>query len=108
MNTALTLGWSINLLCLGFYMAAQGIGVLRWNFASHVVLALCVVVGVFVLVPQFGADGLIGAIVAGLVLSAITILLGNNLLFGMSFVFKKVSFSAITVIFFCIISFHSL
>jgi hypothetical protein len=82
MNTALTLGWSINLLCLGFYMAAQGIGVLRWNLASHAVLALCVVVGVFVLVPQFGADGLIGAIVAGLVLSTVMVLAGNARFFG--------------------------
>jgi O-antigen/teichoic acid export membrane protein len=82
MNTALTLGWSINLLCLGFYMAAQGIGVLRWNLASHAVLALCVVVGVFVLVPQFGADGLIGAIVVGLVLSTVMVLAGNARFFG--------------------------
>lgn len=85
MNTALTFGWSVNLLCLGFYMAAQGVGVVRWNFASHAVIALCVVIGVFALVPAFGADGLIGAVVVGLVLSAFFV-------FGNARVFRCFSF----------------
>jgi hypothetical protein len=79
MSTALTLGWSINLLCLGSYMAAQGIGLLRWKFISHTVLALCVLIGVFALVPAFGADGLLAAAVAGLVLGAMVVLVGNEL-----------------------------
>lgn len=105
MNTALTLGWSINLLCLGSYMAAQGLGVLRWNFASHAVLALCVVIGVFVLVPQFGADGLLGAIVAGIVLSAVTVIMGNQSLFGGFFAFRLICVAAIAVTILCFMSF---
>jgi O-antigen/teichoic acid export membrane protein len=108
MNTALTLGWSINLLCLGFYMAAQGIGLLRWNLASHAVQGLCVVVGVFGLVPHFGADGLIGAIVAGIVFSAVTVIFGNQFSFGREFDLRLTFISMIIIMIFCTTSFNFL
>lgn len=77
MNAALTVGWAINILGVPLYFAAQGQGVLRWNFISHALIALSVLVGVFFLVPAFGSSGLIAAIVAGLVLSTLSVFIGN-------------------------------
>ncbi|MET2827813.1 lipopolysaccharide biosynthesis protein [Mesorhizobium shangrilense] len=77
MNSALTAAWSINILVVPIYFAAQGVGVLRWNFVSHAAIALSTVFGVFLLVPPFGPAGLIAAIVAGVILSMIIVLFGN-------------------------------
>ncbi len=78
MSAALTIGWAINVLGVPFYFAAQGQGLLRWNFASHALIALSVLVGALALSPVFGPFGLITAIVTGLLLSAITVLVGNG------------------------------
>lgn len=82
LNAALTLGWSINIMCVPIYFAGQALDVLRWNFAAHAAMAASVVVGAFVLAPLFGGTGLIGAIVGGLVLGMLVALLGNAHAFG--------------------------
>ncbi|MER9263455.1 polysaccharide biosynthesis C-terminal domain-containing protein [Mesorhizobium sp. M0410] len=77
MNAALTAGWSINILVVPIYFAAQGLGILRWNFASHAAIALSVLIGTFLLVPAFGPPGLVSAIVMGLTSSMLIVLFGN-------------------------------
>jgi hypothetical protein len=82
MSTMLTLGWAINVLAVPFYFAAQGQCFLRWNFASHVVLATSVLVGVFFPISLSDGDGLLTSIVFGLVLSAPLVIVGNSHLLG--------------------------
>lgn len=77
MNAALTVGWATNTLALPLYFAAQGVGHLRWNFASQSLISASVVAGVFLVAPVLGAPGLIAAIVVGLLASAFALLLGN-------------------------------
>lgn len=77
LTAALTAGWSLNILVVPIYFAAQAVDVLRWNFASHAIIAISVVVGTFLLVPGFGYPGLVSAIIAGLVASMLTVLFGN-------------------------------
>lgn len=76
-SVALTLGWCLNLLCLGFYLAGQAHGVLRWNFLSHAIMAVAVFCGAAFLVPVFGEDGLISAVVVGLSAGGLVAILGN-------------------------------
>lgn len=83
MNAALTAGWAINVLSMPFYFAAQGQGILRWNFASHTAIAVSVLLGALVVVPPFGVGGLVGAILVGLIVSACAALLGNAAMFGL-------------------------
>lgn len=82
MNAALTAGWAMNIVAIPLYFAAQAHGVLRWNFASHALIAASVLVGVFALIPLLGPAGLVSAIVAGLILSMFTVLFGNALALG--------------------------
>lgn len=90
MSIMLTLGWAINVLAIPFYFAAQGQGFLRWNFASHVLIAASVLVGVFLPVSVFGHDGLLVSIVFGLVLSTPVVIVGNSRLLGISDVYRSV------------------
>ncbi len=82
MSTVLTFGWTINVLAVPFYFAAQGQGFLRWNFASHALLAASVLLGVFLPVSMVGDSGLLVAIAFGLVLSAPVVIVGNSGLLG--------------------------
>lgn len=97
MNAALTVGWAINILGVPLYFAAQGQGVLRWNFVSHALIALSVLVGVFFLVPAFGSTGLIAAIVTGLVLSVLSVLIGNAHVLGMMDVVRGLRWELLAV-----------
>lgn len=89
MNAALTAGWTINILVVPIYFAAQGLGVLRWNFLGHAAIAASVIVGAFALAPMFGPDGLVAGIVAGLVLSMFVVLLGNAYAFHATGIVRK-------------------
>jgi len=74
---ALAAGWNIGLPFLAFYLAAQGQGILFWNFLSHATLSGAVVLGVYALVPAFGPNGLLIAIVFGFVASMVPAIIGN-------------------------------
>jgi O-antigen/teichoic acid export membrane protein len=84
MNAALTAGWAINVLALPFYFAAQGQGMLRWNFVGHAAAAGSVLLGVFFLIPPFGSVGLVGAIVFGILANTCAGLLGNATMFRLT------------------------
>ena len=73
----LSAGWNIGLPSLAFYLASQGQGILFWNFLSPAILASSVVLGVYTLVPLFGANGLLLAILFGLVARMFPLILGN-------------------------------
>ncbi|MEC5293425.1 MULTISPECIES: lipopolysaccharide biosynthesis protein [unclassified Aurantimonas] len=77
LTAALAAGWAINILTVPIYFAAQALGVLRWNIVGHAVIAASVLFGVFVLVPVLGSNGLVLAIIIGLIVSMFIILLGN-------------------------------
>lgn len=89
MNAALTAGWSINILVVPIYFAAQALGVLRWNFASHATIAASVVAGAFLLAPLYGPAGLVAAIVAGLCLSTCVTLWGNAHAFNATDILRR-------------------
>jgi O-antigen/teichoic acid export membrane protein len=73
----LTLGWSLNLFSLGFYTAAQAVGLLRWNLLGHLVLAGCIVFGASIVVPIYGARGILICVGVGLAASSAISILGN-------------------------------
>lgn len=77
LSIALTMGWCLNLLGLGFYLAGQAHGVLRWNFLGHAITAAAVVCGAAFMVPVFGESGLISAIVFGLSVGSLVTTVGN-------------------------------
>lgn len=85
MNAMLTAGWAINILSVPLFFAAQGLGVLRWNFAGQVAIALSVLAGAFLVGPA----GLVAAIVAGLILGMLIQLFGNAHAFGMTDVIRR-------------------
>lgn len=76
-NALLTVGWCLNLFALPLYVAAQGIGKLRWNLASHVVLAACVVLAAILPVTNSSVYGIVSGVVAGLILSTLVTMFGN-------------------------------
>lgn len=76
LTAALTLGWSLNIFVIPIYFAAQAIGVLRWNFLSHTVIAVSVLFGAL-LIDDFGSVGLVVAIVLGLSASMLIVIFGN-------------------------------
>jgi O-antigen/teichoic acid export membrane protein len=77
MNAALTAGWAINTLALPLYFAAQGLGRLRWNFIGGALITSSVLVGAFLGVPALGPNGLVAAVVVGLIASTLALLFGN-------------------------------
>ncbi|RVB80572.1 MULTISPECIES: polysaccharide biosynthesis C-terminal domain-containing protein [unclassified Mesorhizobium] len=89
MNAALTAGWTLNIIVVPLYFAAQAYGVLRWNFASHVVVAISVLLGVFLLVPLAVPNGIVIAIIVGLTLSMLTVLFGNAHALGITEVVRR-------------------
>lgn len=74
---ALAAGWNLQLPILAFYLAAQGQGILLWNFISHAMISMSVVLGIYTLAPTFGTRGLLLAIVFGFVASMIPGIIGN-------------------------------
>jgi O-antigen/teichoic acid export membrane protein len=81
-NALLTVGWCVNLFALPLYIAAQGIGVLRWNMVSHVILAMCV--GLAAILPAMNSSvtGILLGVVVGLVLGALAAMIGNATALG--------------------------
>lgn len=91
MNAALTAGWAINVLAIPIYLAAQAFGILRWNFASHVLASACVLVAAMFFAPPFGIAALVGGLVAGLLLGMFVIVCGNAQALGVKDVMAKSS-----------------
>lgn len=108
LTAALTAGWSLNILVIPIYFAAQAVDVLRWNFLSHALIAISVLFGSFLLVPEFGPSGLVFAIALGLSASMITILLGNARALHATDIFWQLRWSLITtgvlVTFLCVVA----
>jgi O-antigen/teichoic acid export membrane protein len=77
MGAILTWGWSLNVVALPFYLAAQASGYLFWNFISHLALAACVVLFGFGLSTPIGSLGVAMGVGLGLVVSMIFALVGN-------------------------------
>lgn len=77
MNAILTLGWSANIFALPLYLAGQAFGVLRWNFASHAVIALVLILSLLILVPVFSTSGVVVGIVGGLAAGTLITMIGN-------------------------------
>lgn len=82
LNALLTLGWSINLLSLPLYLAAQGQGLLRWNMVSHATIGITVILFSVVLIPLVGYVGVVAGVATGLSLSSAVTNIGNARMFG--------------------------
>jgi O-antigen/teichoic acid export membrane protein len=81
MAAVLAFGWSVNMLATPTYFAAQGQGKLGWNFASHVWLGLCVVLGI--VLPSFAqVPSVVWGITAGLATGAALTIFGNGVSLG--------------------------
>lgn len=82
MGAVLTIGWCSQIVCFGFYFAAQASGVMAWNFLMSVVMSAAAAVGAFFIGPAYGLQGLLVAVACGLALAAVPVLLGNACSFG--------------------------
>ncbi|WP_287061624.1 polysaccharide biosynthesis C-terminal domain-containing protein [Mesorhizobium sp.] len=96
MIAALTAGWALNIVVVPSYYAAQALGVLRWNFASHALIAISVLAGIFLLVPLVGQNGIIVAIIVGLTLSMLTVLFGNAHALGTAAIVRRLRWQLLT------------
>jgi O-antigen/teichoic acid export membrane protein len=76
-SIALVFGWSVNLLGLGFYLAAQARGMLVWNIVSHGLIAALVLLAAVVLSSSISGRGLALMIGLALALSAVPVVVGN-------------------------------
>ena len=81
-TAVLALGWSLNILSLPLYLAAQAGGLLRWNMMSHVVQSIAVVLATVLIVPVLSTNGVLIGVSAGLVLGAAVTIVGNARPFG--------------------------
>jgi O-antigen/teichoic acid export membrane protein len=95
LTAALTAGWSINIIVVPIYLAGQAFDLQRWNFASHTVIAIFVLIGIFVLAPVFGAIGLIATIVLGLIASMLTVLFGNSYAMNIMILVRRLGWAII-------------
>jgi O-antigen/teichoic acid export membrane protein len=84
MNVALTLGWSLNILSAAHYLAAQGRGIVLWNFAGTAAIALCTTASWLLLPAALGPSRVIFGIVVGLAFSAMFVVGGNGIALQMS------------------------
>jgi O-antigen/teichoic acid export membrane protein len=84
LNAILTLGWAINLLSLPLYIAAQAHGQLRWNIASHIVLASSVLVSALIPVTAFSQYIVAFGVAIGLALGSAVAIGGNARLLSVS------------------------
>lgn len=89
MNAALTFGWSVNLLSLPFYLAAQAYGELRWNLAGHACVVGALLLGLAAGVPYFGWHSLLVATIAGLMASTVVISIGSGMALGLKDLLAK-------------------
>ena len=117
-GVGLSVGWSLNLMSLGFYFAGQGRGVLRWNFLNHLIIAAFVVLSVVLMngplatkAMSSGPNAVVMAIAIGMSIGGLASLLGNaiemkmlkvvrkqsTLLLILSFVIISISFTATEV-----------
>jgi O-antigen/teichoic acid export membrane protein len=77
LTVALTVGWSLNILAIPIYFAAQAVGIQRWNFIGHAVIDGFLLLGANFLLRDFGSLGILFAIIVGLIASTLTVLIGN-------------------------------
>lgn len=76
-NAILTWGWAINLCAVPFYISAQAAGILRWNFISHLISAICVVIFGLGIVMAVAWYSVVVGTAVGLVLGTICTIVGN-------------------------------
>lgn len=76
MSAITTFGWSLNILSLPLYLMAQAQGRLRWNIASHLVMALTIAGTALVARQAHPLDMVFGA-AAGIVAGAAVTIVGN-------------------------------
>jgi O-antigen/teichoic acid export membrane protein len=83
LTAVLAWGWSINMLSVPMYFAAQGQGKLRWNIFTHLWLALCVALGL--VIPAFTqVPSVVWGIVFGLVTGSGLNVAGNAVSLGIA------------------------
>lgn len=78
MIVALALGGAINSLAVPYYFAGMGSNVMQWNIGSQFLMAASIITLGGLFGPLYGASGVIGAIVAGLIGGGIMVRLGNS------------------------------
>lgn len=88
-NAILACGWSINILALPFYVAAQGQGILRWNLLSHAVIGTIVALSSITLAPIYGSTGIVLGMMIGLLMGTAVVVVGNARLFGQGAVLRR-------------------
>lgn len=88
-NAILACGWSINILALPFYVAAQGQGILRWNLLSHAIIGAIVGISSVTLAPVFGPTGIVLGMMIGLLMGTAVVVLGNARLFEQEAVLRR-------------------
>lgn len=76
MSAIMTFGWSLNILSLPLYLVAQAQGRLRWNIASHLVMALTVA-GTALAARQAHPLDMVCGVAAGIVAGAAVTIVGN-------------------------------
>ncbi len=81
-NALLALGWSVNLFSLPLYLAAQGQGLLRWNMLSHASIGIVIAAATIFLMPQFGSQGVVIGVAAGLIVGNVVTIAGNATTFA--------------------------
>jgi O-antigen/teichoic acid export membrane protein len=77
MTACLAAAWNAQLPAIAHYFAAQGQGVLRWNFVSHAIVSVFVLLSAYTFAETYGVYGLLAGIVAGFVASLIPIYFFN-------------------------------
>jgi O-antigen/teichoic acid export membrane protein len=71
MTAGLVAAWNVQLPAIPYYFAAQGKGILRWNFASHAAISVFVLLSAYIVAEAYGVYGLLAGIVAGFIASLV-------------------------------------
>lgn len=77
MSAIMTFAWSLNILSLPLYLVAQAQGRLRWNIASHLVMAVTVA-GAALVSRQAQPLDMVMGVAAGIVAGAAVTVVGNS------------------------------
>ena len=104
MSVILSAGWSLTVLGLSFYYAAQAVGVLRWNWVGQACVPISVGLGLALVAPSLGWQGLALSAAGGMTLSACVYLFANASILhawgvlGRASLIILASFAAITLL----------
>ncbi|MDE8653008.1 hypothetical protein [Novosphingobium album (ex Liu et al. 2023)] len=104
MSVPLIFGWTMQLPTVPVYLAAQTDGRMRWNALSHILVAVAVIAGALLERAGF-AETLLKSIVVGLLLSGLTVLVGNVPMLGLADMMKKsknrLALAAVVIVLLC-------